>query len=340
MKEIIDSIKEKLTDDKEKNVQILLKEMDNYKDNEEVTKAIYKMLYDCLPEDLQDNFVRNINQEKFEQRIKEIQELIAGKEYERALDYLELAVDKLDQIHEDDEYVYMTFHSPFEAYFYAYNRSEDEKKLIKNAPIDFGVYYKFKALCLFELGHYVDSEIAFIESLKWNPLDFETVFGYANVLYTLKKYDKFLKLNIDTLDKAFSNYAIASCYHNIGKYYLTIGNKDSDMKAFNLISYSISFAETDYAYKDLDDICIKHNMERKLAGEKLVFETLRREKIQPGPSEKLIKQLITIARSFIGKQDKFALQVFKLIYQLTHDDITLQYIKAGERAIANSNKEN
>ena len=272
--------------------------------------------------------------------MKEIQELIADKQYERSLKYLDMAIDKLDQIHEDDNNIYMTFHDPFEAYLYAYNREDKNtlKKLIKNAPMDFGVYYKFRGLILNELNRYDEAETAFVESLKWNPLDFEAVFGYANSLYGLKKYDEYLKLNIETLDKAYINYVIASCYHNIGKYYLTKNTKEDDVKAYNIISYSIAFAETDYAYKDLDTICVKYKMEKTLAKEKDVFDTLKKENIQTGPSEKLVKQLIDIARSFIGKQDQFALQVFKVIYKLTHDEITLEYIKAGERAIAAKKK--
>ena len=68
MKEIIDSIQKKLTDDKEANTHMLLEELEKNKNNQEVVKAIYKMLYDNLPEDLQDNFVKNINQEKFHER--------------------------------------------------------------------------------------------------------------------------------------------------------------------------------------------------------------------------------------------------------------------------------
>lgn len=340
MKEIIDSIRAKLTDDKEANTKMLLEELEKNKNNKEVVNEIYKMLYETLPEDLQNNFVKNINQEKFQERMKEIQELIADKQYDRSLKYLDMAIDKLEQIHEDDNNIYMTFHDPFTAYLYAYNREDkaEMKKIIKNAPVDFGVYYKFKGLILNELKRFAEAEEAFVESLKWNPLDFETVFGYAKALYELKKYDEFLKLNRDTLDMAYMNYAIASCYHNIGKYYLTKNTKEDDIKAYNIISYSISFSETDYAYKDLDDICVKYKMPKELAKEKDVFNTLKSEDIQPGPSEKLVRQLIDIARSFIGKQDKFALQVFKVIYQLTHDEITLEYIKAGERAIAGQKK--
>ena len=50
-------------------------------------------------------------------------------------------------------------------------------------------------------------------------------------------------------------------------------------------------------------------------------------------------RLIGIAQRFMNVNDEFALQVYRLIYQLTHDDITLEYIKAGEKIVASKKKD-
>ena len=47
----------------------------------------------------------------------------------------------------------------------------------------------------------------------------------------------------------------------------------------------------------------------------------------------LIKFLIDTARKFIGINDEFALNTFKIIYAITHDDITKQFIEAGEKVV-------
>ena len=83
------------------------KEEEKNKNNKEVVNFIFKKLFENLPENLQDNLVRNINQEKFEERLKEIQELIAHKKYERALDYLDMSIQKIEKVYEDDDYIYM-----------------------------------------------------------------------------------------------------------------------------------------------------------------------------------------------------------------------------------------
>lgn len=339
MKEIIESIKKGYVGDQEKDTEYLLNQMEKYKDNQPVIREIYKLLYELLPQDIKDNFVKTINQNKFEERLAEIQELVVDKQYKRALDYLDLAIEKIDKVYEDDEYIYMTFHNPLEAYYYASKR-EDKTKKIKNATLDFGVYYKFRGIILNELKRYDEAEADLLESLKWNPLDFEAIFEYAEVLYNQKKYEEFYEFNLKTLKDAFTNYAIAMCYHNIGLYYMAKNTKKDDFTAYDVISYSISFDETDYAYRDLNTICEKYKLKKELAKQEDIFACLKKNKLPLSPNEELIMRLINIAQSFMNVNDEFALQVYKLIYQLTHDDITLEYIKAGEKVIAAKKESN
>lgn len=338
MKEIIESIKKGYTGDYETDTQYLLSQMDKYKDNQPVIKEIYKLLYELLPQNIKDNFVRSINQKKFEERLREIQELVSNKQFKRALDYLDMAIEKIEKVYEDDKNVYMTFHNPFEAYYYSVIR-EDKTKTIKNAELDFGTFYKFRGIILDNLKRYEEAEADLLESFKWNPLDFEAIFEYAECLYNQKKYEEFLKYNLDTLKHAFTNYAIAMCYHNIGLYYMAKGTKKDDFIAYDVISYSISFEETDYAYRDLNTICEKYKMKKELAKQEDIFACLKKNKLPLSPNEELVMRLIGIAQRFMNVNDEFALQVYRLIYQLTHDDITLEYIKAGEKIVASKKKD-
>lgn len=86
----------------------------------------------------------------------------------------------------------MTFHSPFEAYFYAIQRDKNDKKFITSAVVDFGTYYKFRGIVLNNLNRFEEAEAEFVESLEWNPMDYETIFEYARCLFNLKKYDEFM----------------------------------------------------------------------------------------------------------------------------------------------------
>ena len=333
MKEIIESIQKKLTGKPEDDTKFILEQLEQYRDNKEICDELYKILFTLLPKDVQNNFVANVNQKMFEERITEIQELVKDGQNERALKYLDRAIEKIEKVHEDEKNKYMTFHSPFEAYFYAIQRDKNDKKFITSAVVDFGTYYKFRGIVLNNLKRFEEAEAEFVESLEWNPMDYETIFEYARCLFNLKKYDEFYDLNLATLKTAYTNYAIACCYHNLGLYYTTKGTKNDDTTAFNLISLSIIFAETDYAYKDLNTLCEKYTWKKELANEKDINSTLRKTGIPGAPSEDLLQLLIAIARRFIGVQDQFALDVFRTIYALTHDDETLKYIKAGERAM-------
>lgn len=334
MKEIIESIKKKLTGNNEEDTKFVLEQMDVYRDNKEIMDELYVVLFSLLPQNLQDNFVSNVNQKMFEERIKEIQELVVDGQNERALKYLDRTIEKIEKVYEDDKNKYMTFHTPFEAYFYAIHRDKDDKKFITSAVVDFGTYYKFRGIVLNNLKRFEEAEGEFVESLKWNPMDYETIFEYAKCLFNLKKYEEFYNFNLETLKNAYTNYAIANCYHNLGLYYTTKDTKEDDKIAFSLISMSIMFDETDYAYKDLNTLCEKYTWKKELAGEKDITAALKKTGIPSAPSQELLQLLVSIARRFIGVQDQFAVDVFKIIYNLTHDETTLKFIRAGERAIS------
>ena len=74
MKEIIEGIKKGYTGDTQKDTEYLLSQLEKYKDNQAVLKEIYKLLFELLPKDQQDKFVGNINREKFDERMVEIQD--------------------------------------------------------------------------------------------------------------------------------------------------------------------------------------------------------------------------------------------------------------------------
>ena len=250
-----------------------------------------------------------------------------------------MSIDKIQKVYEDDEYVYKTFHSPFEAYLYAVRR-EDQTKKIKNSELDFGVFHKFRGLILNELGRCDEAQYDFLESFKWNPMDLEAIFGYADTLYKLGFYEDYLKWNIDTLKNAYSNFSIAMCYHNIGRYYMAKNTKEDDMIAYNIISFSIYFEETEYAYRDLNTICERYKMPKTLAKERDIKKTIQKENLPMAPDVDLVKQLIQIAKSFINVNDEFALYVFRIVYNLTHDEVAKAYIEAGEKAIKEKKAKN
>ena len=204
MKEIIESIQKKLTGDEEKDTKFIIEQMEVYRDNKEVTDELYKILFSLLPQDLQNKFVSNVNQKMFEERIKEIQELVVDGQNERALKYLDRAIEKIDKVYEDEKNKYMTFHTPFEAYFYAIHRDKDDKKFITSATVDFGTYHKFRGIVLNNLKRFEEAEGEFVESLKWNPMDYEAIFEYAKCLFNLKKYEEFYNFNLETLKTAYT----------------------------------------------------------------------------------------------------------------------------------------
>ncbi|MCR5308461.1 MAG: hypothetical protein K6E24_05655, partial [bacterium] len=163
MKEIIESIQKNLTGDSEKDTPYLLEQLEKYRDNIAVSNEIYKMLFDTLPKNLQENFVSNIKQSKFEQRLRETQELVVNKKYQKALDYLDMAIEHIHPVYEDEKYVYKTYHNPLDAYISAINR-EDKTKLVKNSELDFGVFHKFRGIILYNLGRLEEAEKEFVES--------------------------------------------------------------------------------------------------------------------------------------------------------------------------------
>ena len=339
MKEIIESIKKGYTGDEKKDTEYLLEQLEKYKDNQPVLKEIYKLLFELLPKDVQDSFVGKINEQKFEERLDEIQELLTHGQSERALDYLDLSIQHIKKLYEDDKNVYKTFHTPFEAYYFSQNRS-DKTKAVKNSKLDFGIFHKFRGLALNDLARYEEAEKDFIESFKWNDLDFEAIFGYATTLYKLNKFDEFYQFNLDTLKKCYTNNAIAHVYHNLGLYYMQKNTKNDDLLAYYLISYSISFSETEYAFRDLNTICEKYNMKKELAKDQDIFKAIKENKLPEAPDFELIKFMVNTAKKFMGVKDEFALYVFKLIYALTHDEVTLAYIKQGEQVIEAKKKAN
>ena len=117
------------------------------------------------------------------------------------------------------------------------------------------------------LGHsftkkYEQAEAAYMESLKWNPVNAQATFEYLDLIKRLGRKDEYFQRTINAFQIAFRPEHIAMCYRNIGFYYMRRGKWSAAVNC-DLLSLRYDDANEKDIQSELNQICDMYRMNKR-----------------------------------------------------------------------------
>jgi tetratricopeptide (TPR) repeat protein len=323
--EIMKEITSGLSGDYKNDIEYLMKQGEKHKNHEfgkEISRGIGRLIFDIIPIDKREEFNKIFNNHNLgtEKIIEEIDFQIYQKNFIKALSIIESLINKIEDLgwyKEDGVSQYFCFNNLLEELIYKeYFKSEKEIRVI---PEDYAaIYFKFGSI-LFELKKYKESKRALEKAIFYNPVKTDILFELSEIYKQNKNWDKYLEINKQCLNFAYSSQALARCYRNLGFYYIEQSNYDLAISLFQL---SLNFdQETKIAQSELLYISQKSGKEISKPNVDNIIKLLKENDIQLGANKLILSIAITIGQQ-AQKEDEYetAKYFYSVFYDLTGDD--------------------
>ena len=138
----------------------------------------------------------------------------AAEDKKKAMIMLESLIGKLEETG-DRFSEYHSFSEPFDYMLYDYLNESAQKS--KNIAENFALLYKTYGDLLLDSGLFEEAASAFSKSMRWNPIDSDAAFSYAEACRQGGDYDRFRDITIEALNKAYRPLCLARGYRNLGE---------------------------------------------------------------------------------------------------------------------------
>lgn len=333
--EIIDEIKSNLGENQELNKRYLSSQIEKYVDhpyNKEIISEISRMMWDCLTEEEQNEFVQISEKENpIMDILNEITPDIEIGEYKTALKKLDKFMEGFQPIFEDDKVSeYHFFTNPLEETLF--NKYIGAKKIVRYIPDNnplLDLYYIYGFLLL-ETNQFDKSEEYLKKALKINPVSSRIILELCEIyrVHTYN-YNKYYMYATDALKYAYSPQDISRGYRSLGYYYVEEGQLET---AFALFRYSMEYEMNPMAYSEMIYIQNKDKTIDLTLDESI--ETIKNKNIQLGVNPFILKTLDELIEEYDGnklyEQESYFL---RLKYNLTNDDELIEKIEDIQKLI-------
>lgn len=338
--EIMRDIASGLTGDKEKDLQYLMEQMEKYKDHElgkEIIRACGRLISGMLPEEKVNEFADAFEKDnaEIENELDDLFSTIQSGDYNLALDKVEKLVEKAEELisagmyQNDSVSDYFCFINPMQELLYGY-RHRDSEKDIRPSNFPFATIYFFYGNILFELGRYTEANVVLEKAKRWNPMDADIAFEYAETYKAMEDIETFFDYTIEIFNFAYKSEDLARCYRNLGYYFI---EKKMWQEAIACEDYSLNFdSNTDAAYGELFYIEQTTHLEIKPAPIEIMKKFSRKYGFPLEPNEDVVGLAIAYGRdSAENGNDEFAKYFLNIAYDLTHFDEVKQLLDELER---------
>jgi tetratricopeptide (TPR) repeat protein len=319
--EIIKGIISKLSGDNEKDVKFLEKEALKYKNHEyarEILKAIYRLVFERLPDNVKDLFRREDS--NFAQYRDIILNEAEAKMHEGKLNEAERLLKILLPYNEtrytDKVSDYFSFNNRLEWTYYhvKFNPSKE----IRQHPTASHKVYHLYGYIFFEKKDYIKALEMLSRGLQLNPLDTNLLFEKAEIFKIKKDWSTFKKLTDECIEYAYTPSQLARAYRNYG--YMLIEQKDYDGATACYLN-SLNWEDSVSAKSELYHISKKTN---KVIDEKYYQSnllTILKDRQIPLANKELLSIIYSIAeKMFQDDNHSEALYYYKLLYNLVGDE--------------------
>lgn len=319
--EIMRDIAGGLTGENEKDIQYLMEQMEKYKDHEfgkEIIRACGRLISGMLPEEKVNEFADAFEKDnaEIENEIDDLFSTLQSGDYNLALNKVEKLVEKAEELisagmyQNDSVSDYFCFINPMQELLYSY-RHRDSEKDIRPSNFPFATIYFFYGNILFKLGRYTEANVALGKAKRWNPMDADIAFEYAETYKAMGDIETFFDYTIEIFNFAYKSEDLARCYRNLGYYFI---EKKLWQEAIACEDYSLNFdSNTDAAYGKMKKFSRKYGFPLE-------------------PNEDVVGLAIAYGRnSAENGNDEFAKYFLNIAYDLTHFDEVKQLLDELER---------
>ena len=324
--EIMAEISSGLTGDPAEDLRFLKAKSEEYKNHEygaEILRACGRMIYELLPEEDRnavDGIMKKYESE-IQSKLKKAQELLfARKEPEKAAVLLEALIDKfspLNSPHEDEQSIFVSLNDSLQEYIYQ-NLFPSEKKIRKPA-LNVGPVYFLYGYALIETGELDKAEDALREAWSWCPMESDYAFEYIEVFKMKHRFEKFKKLTLETMKRAYYPRAIARAYRNLGYYYTEM--KDYHTAVMLNLASLVFEKDNPKVERELDYISRTGNIEIRSYSQEEICSAFAKRGIPIGPDHEVLRQIFSFA-DWCREHGHLsaAKNAYMLFYDLTMDD--------------------
>lgn len=325
--EIMRDIASGLTGENEKDIQYLMEQMEKYKDHEfgkEIIRACGRLISGMLPEEKVNEFANAFEKDnaEIENELDDLFSTLQSGDYNLALNKVEKLVENAEELISAGMYQndlvsdYFCFINPMQELLYGY-RHRDSEKDIRPSNFPFATIYFIYGNILFELGRYTEANVALEKAKRWNPMDADIAFEYAETYKAMGDIETFFDYTIEIFNFAYKSEDLARCYRNLGYYFI---EKKMWQEAIACEDYSLNF-----------DSNTEH-LEIKPAPIETMKKFSRKYGFPLEPNEDVVRLAIAYGRnSAENGNDEFAKYFLNIAYDLTHFDEVKQLLDELER---------
>ncbi len=272
LEEILQSIKDGLTQEKEKDQSYLKEQMEIYKDHEykeEIIRECARLLYDVLDDQQKEKFILGMDQdvEQFKSALKEVHYFIEKKDLEKAKEIILPIIKSLKEenlFKNDSKNIYFSFDEPFEDILFEY--LEKPKEQVQRTALPYSdAYYSYALLC-YESNEIEKAQDALKKAIQWNPTSSKSNLLYMQTIKKdLKRFFEFTKFSFQYI---FRVNDLAQVYRNLAWYF-----DQSDLKriAYGCYGISLQYEESAEAIDYMNDLNQKAWFKEPSMGEMMDF---------------------------------------------------------------------
>ena len=226
--EIMDLIRDGLTGEAEHDLPYLKDQMEKYKEHElarEILRECGRITYELLPADKKAELEEAAKKDDLglDEQLEKAEFYLYKKDFDKAIEIIEPLAEKLDMLtaaeafQNDSVSEYYCFTELFQEILQ--HQLSGSKKTFRNAPIPFAKVYNRYGIVLVDLKRYEEAGRTLEKSLRWNPIDADTMFEYAETFKLRGDLEKFFEVTKDAFRIAYRPVSVARCYRNLGYYF-------------------------------------------------------------------------------------------------------------------------
>ena len=249
----IEEVRSKLTGDKEKDKELLLKEAEKYRGNPDafnILKEIGKMLYEALPEEKITEFSSNLKKDvdDINTKIDKAYSLMftQDRDIQKAKEILLEVINAPIEFKENEEERFFSFGNIIE--FLTSKYVLDIKKKAVWITLNYSLAYNMLAFISNE-EHDFEKAIEYADkALYYNPMDLSNAFEKGETYKMQRKYEDMLKVTTNVYDYIFLPEDLARYYRNLGYFYTEACHFDV---SFSLYLVSMLYQESKGVYQEI-----------------------------------------------------------------------------------------